>query len=112
VEFTQTATARLSFKNRSKWLSSGRQLPVIQRQSADPACAISSASASATTTNDNADSKLQLYQVRPWPKHRKRKSNRLTALIGHRAYAAWKIVHAALAHSGTVPLNWRKLTPI
>jgi len=41
VEFTRAATVRLPAKNRSKWPSSGRQLLVIQRQSADPACAIS-----------------------------------------------------------------------
>jgi len=36
--------ARLPLKNSSERPSSGRQLPVIQRQNADPACAISSAS--------------------------------------------------------------------
>jgi len=37
-------------------------------------------------------------------------ANEVAALIGHRAYAAWKIVHAASAHGGTVPLNWRHLS--
>jgi len=34
---------RLQMKNRSKWPSSGRHLPVIERQNAVPASAISSA---------------------------------------------------------------------
>jgi len=43
MEFTQAATTRLPPNNRSKWSSSGRQLPVIQRQNGDLAHAISSA---------------------------------------------------------------------
>jgi len=35
---------KLPLKNRSKWPSSGRQLPVIQWPNADPECAIFSAS--------------------------------------------------------------------
>ena len=44
VGFTQAETARSPLKNCSKWPSSGYQRPVIQRQSADHACAISSLS--------------------------------------------------------------------
>jgi len=44
MKFTAAATTCLLLKNHSKWPSSGRQLPVIQRQNANPACAISSAS--------------------------------------------------------------------
>jgi len=78
--------------------------------------------------HDNADSNLPLCQVRPWPKHLKRnlsEVNKIAVLIGHCTCATGKIVHAASAHSGTVPLradtsahsdtvplDWRKLTSI
>jgi len=38
--------------------------------------------------------------------------NKIVALNGHCACAALKkIVDAASAHSGTIPLDWQKLTP-
>jgi len=84
-------------------------------ESVDPACAISLASGK----QQPMTAQIRNCQSTKFPPDLNTESenltevNKIVALIGHRACAAWKnIVHAALAHSSTVPLNWRKLTPI
>ena len=47
---------------------------MIQQQNSYLACAIFFSVRQVVTNNDNVDPMLPLYQVRPQPKHRKRKS--------------------------------------
>jgi len=53
-------SVRLPPKNRFKWQSSGCQLPVNQRQIANPAWSIASAAGKPQPTNDLADLNLLL----------------------------------------------------
>ena len=87
MEFTRAATGRLLLKNHSKWPSSGRQLPLIQWQSADPTCAISAPSGKPQPTTT---------QIRNWHSTKfaldlntgnLTEVNKFAALIGH---PAWK----------------------
>jgi len=68
-------------------------------------------------TIDHADLNLLLYRFRPSPIYRRQKpfGGKCGRCSGWSPLcAAWTklIVYAAPAHSGTVPLDWRKLMPI
>jgi len=71
---TSLGIAKLSFKNHSKCPSSRSPLSMIQQQNSYLACAIFFSVRQVVTNNDNVGPMLPLYQVRPQPKHRKRKS--------------------------------------
>jgi len=103
--FTRAATARLPLKNRSKWLSSGRRPPVIQRQSADPACAISAPSSKRRpmTTQIRICVSTKLALDLNTESENLTQLNKIVALIGH---------YTASTASSTVPLEWRKLATI
>jgi len=116
VEFTRATTTRLPPKNRSKWLSNGRQLPVNQRQNANPACAAFSTSGKQqpmTTQIRNCRS-IKFARDLNTGSGNLTEVNKIAALIGWSLCLCHlkKYEHAASAHSGTVPLDWRKLTPI
>jgi len=85
------ATAQLPLKNRSKWPSSGLQLPMIQQQIAGPSCAISFISSGKqqlmTTQIRNCHSTKFALALNTVSRNLT-KVNKIAALIGHCACAA------------------------
>jgi len=114
VEFTRAATARL--KNCLKWTSSGCQLPVIQWQRADPACSIFLSGRRLATNDHSFDFAFTAHQFHPWPIYHKRatfwKLMRSMLWLIAAPVPLEKILRATSAHSGTMALDWRKLTSI
>ena len=91
MERTRAATARLPLKNCSKWLSSGHQLPVFQRQSADPACTISASGKWQPMTTQIRNCRSTKFALDLNTGSRNLTGvNKIAALIGHCAVAAWK----------------------
>jgi len=108
------ATTRLPLKNRSKWLSSGRQLPVTQWQNRNLACAISSASGKRQpiTTRIRVCHSIKFALGLNTRGGNLSEVNKTTLWLVTAPVPIREIVHATSAHNGTMLLDWRKLTPI
>jgi len=91
VEFTRGATVRLPLKNCSKWLSSRRQLPVIQRQSAVHTCSSSASGKRQPMTTQFRNCRFTKFtlNLNIWSRNLT-EVNTIVALIEHCACAAWK----------------------
>ena len=92
VGFTRATTTRLPLKSRLNWPSSGRQFTVIQRQSADPARAVSSASGKRQSMTKQIRVCCSIEFALDSNKGSENSSevNKIAALIGHCACATWE----------------------